>query len=161
MALTSHTVTLANDIVTTNVVVDGVSYPAELVAGGAAYEVFSETPAPGFLRLSTRGRWPYHRFVKSDETGYSVTSDETVLRAPVRRGMSWEAVHRLSQSPPRDPGSAETIAAIRMTATVRRGTRMVKPLSSLGVTAVLKGQLPQGFCYREWDVAHLRTAFWR
>jgi hypothetical protein len=71
--------------------------------------------------------------------------------------MSWESVHRLSQIPPRDPESAELIGAVRASATVRRGTRMVKPLSAGGVTAVLKGQLPHGFCYREWDVAHLRT----
>ncbi len=144
--------TLINEIVTMRVVVDGVSYPAEPVAGGAAYEVFSDTPAPGFLRMLTPGRWPYHRFIPSEETGV-----ETVLRAPVRRGMSWESIHRLSQSPPRDPLAAETVAAVRATATVRRGTRMVKPLTAQGVTAVLKGQLPHGFCYREWDVAHLRT----
>ncbi|WP_117210813.1 hypothetical protein [Allorhizocola rhizosphaerae] len=144
--------TLINEIVTTTVVVDGVSYPAEPVAGGAAYEVFSEVPAPGFLRMLAPGRWPYHRFVPSEETGV-----ETVLRAPVRRGMSWESIHRLSQSPPRDAASAELVAGVRATATVRRGTRMVKPLTARGVTAVLKGHLPHGFCYREWDVAHLRT----
>lgn len=144
--------TLINDIVTMTVVVDGVSYPAEPVAGGAAYEVFSDAPALGFMRLLSPGRWAYHRFVPSDETG-----GEAVLRAPVRRGMSWEAIHRLSQSPPRDPGAAETIASIRNTAIVRRGTRMVKPLTAQGVSAVLKGRLPHGFCYREWDVAHLRT----
>jgi len=134
------------------ITIDGVSYPAEPVADGAAYEVFSEVPAPGFLRLAHPGRFPYHRFVPSGANGV-----ETVLHAPVRRGMSWESVHRLSQIPPRDPESAELIGAVRSSATVRRGTRMIRPLSAAGVTAVLKGQLPHGFCYREWDVAHLRT----
>src|SRR5688572_725280 len=71
--------------------------------------------------------------------------------------MSWESVHQLSQIPPRDVASADLIGAVRATVTIRRGTRMVKPLTAAGVAAVLKGQLPHGFCYREWDVAHLRT----
>ncbi|HEX6686517.1 MAG TPA: hypothetical protein VF062_27345 [Candidatus Limnocylindrales bacterium] len=134
------------------IIVDGVSYPAEPVAGGAAYELFSEVPAPGFLRLAHPGRFAYHRFIPSGTNG-----SETILHAPVRRGMSWESLHRLSQVPPRDEASAELIGAVRASATIRRGTRMVKPLNASGVAAVLKGQLPHGFCYREWDVAHLRT----
>jgi hypothetical protein len=123
------------------VVADGVSYPAEPVAGGAAFELFSEVPAPGFLRLAHPGRFAYHRFVPSGASG-----GETVLSAPVRWGFGWEEIHRLSQMPPRDAGVAELIAAVRATATVRRGTRMVKPLTAQGVTAVLKGGLPHGFC---------------
>lgn len=137
------------------ITIDGVSYPAEPVADGAAYELFSEVPAPGFLRLAHPGRFAYHRFVPS--LVISDANGETVLRAPVCRGMSWESLHRLSQIPPRDAASAELIGAVRATATIRRGTRMVKPLSASGVNAVLKGQLPHGFCYRHWDVAHLRT----
>jgi hypothetical protein len=39
------------------ITIDGVSYPAEPVADGAAYEVFSEVAAPGFLRLTHPGRF--------------------------------------------------------------------------------------------------------
>lgn len=148
--------TLTNEFVTGTVNIDGNAYPAEPIAGGAAFEVFSDSPAPGFLRLSTIGRWPYHRFVSATELGLGA-GGESPLQAPLSRALSWERVHHLSQSPPREQRLGEAIAAVRASATVRRGTRMVKPLSPLGVAAVLKGQLPHGFCYREWDVAHLRT----
>ncbi|GIH09101.1 hypothetical protein Rhe02_71680 [Rhizocola hellebori] len=136
--------------------VDGVSYPAEPIAGGAAYELFSDLPAPGFLRLSTTGRAAYHRFLPATEVGLN-GAGESPLQAPLSRGLTWERIHRLSQSPPREQRVGDAVAAVRASATIRRGTRMVKPLSSLGVAAVLKGQLPHGFCYREWDIAHLRT----
>jgi hypothetical protein len=149
-------VTVTNEIVTGTVIVDGVSYPAEPIAGGAGYEVFSDTPAPGFLRMSVPSRWPYHRFFHAIELGLN-SGAETTLQAPLSRLMSWDRVHRMSQTPPREQHTADLLANVRCTATVKRGTRMVKPLDPLGVTAVLKGQLPHGFCYREWDVAHLRT----
>ena len=38
--LASLPVTVTNEIVTGTVIVDGVSYPAEPIAGGAGYEVF-------------------------------------------------------------------------------------------------------------------------
>lgn len=151
--------TLINEIVTGTVIVDGVSYPAEPVAGGAAYELFSDSPAPGFLRLMSPARFAYHRFLPSTEIGVSsgFSAGEAPLQAPLSRSLSWDRVHRMSQSPPREQQTAEMIASVRASATIKRGTRMVKPLTALGVTAVLKGQLPHGFCYREWDVAHLRT----
>ncbi len=148
--------TLSSEIVTGAVIVDGVSYPAEPIAGGAAYEVYSDTPAPGFLRVSTPSPWAYHRFFAAIELGLG-GSGETVLQAPLSRAMSWERIHRLSQTPARDQHTADLLANVRATATVKRGTRMIKPLDPMGVTAVLKGQLPHGFCYRECDVAHLRT----
>jgi hypothetical protein len=49
------------------------------------------------------------------------------------------------------------VAAIRRSATIRRGTRMVKVLSARQLLGYLHGLLPGGFCYREYDVAHLRT----
>jgi hypothetical protein len=149
-------VTLINEIVTGTVIVDAVSYPAEPIAGGAAYEVFSDIPAPGFLRIAMPTRWPYHRFFAATELGLGA-GGETCLQAPLSRSMSWDRVHRLSQIPPREQHTADLLATVRATATVKRGTKMVKPLAATGVTAVLKGQLPHGFCYREWDVAHLRT----
>ncbi len=148
--------TLTHEIVTGTVVLDGVTYPAEPVAGGAAYELFSEMPAPGFLRLTMPSRWSYHRFVAATELGFG-SGSESALSVPLSRGMTWQRVHALSQSLPRDHNTASLLAQIRATATVRRGTKMVKPLTALGVSAVLKGQLPHGFCYRECDLAHLRT----
>jgi hypothetical protein len=133
------------------VVIDGVTYPAEPVAGGAAYELFSDQPAPGFVPVAAPNGWAYHRFVHSAEIG--VGNGESALQAPVTRTMTWDRIHRMSQS----PSSGALIHEVRASATIRRGTRMVKPLSAAGVSAVLKGQLAHGFCYREWDVAHLRT----
>src|SRR5581483_7405281 len=78
---------------------------------------------------------------------------EAPLHAPLSRAMSWATVHRLSQT----PGSGTRLAAIRGSARIRRGTRMVKVLSATQAAAYLRGALPHGFCYREYDVAHLRT----
>ena len=43
------------------------------------------------------------------------------------------------------------------TSRIRRGTRMLKILSGRQLAGFLRGWLPQGFCHREYDVAHLRT----
>ena len=78
--LASLSVTLTNEIVTGTVNVDGVSYPAEPIAGGAAYELFSDLPAPGFLRLSTIGRWAYHRFLSATEVGMNGSGESRCRR---------------------------------------------------------------------------------
>src|SRR5207248_7220004 len=78
---------------------------------------------------------------------------EDPLHAPLSRAVSWATVHRLSQT----PGSAERLAPIRESARIRRGTRMVKVLSATQAAAHLHGALPYGFCYREYDIAQLRT----
>src|SRR3954470_6139954 len=44
---------------------------------------------------------------------------------------------------------------IRLTAAIRRGTRMTKVLSPAQVAGHLGGWLPYGFCYRACDIAHL------
>ena len=109
------------------VLVDGRAYAAESVAGGAAYELFSEVPAPGFLRLDNPHRWAYQRFVPAAEVaaGHEVTAStpESPLCAPLSRAVSWEHVHRASQRPPRDRQAAELIATVRASAVVRRGSR--------------------------------------
>jgi len=79
---------------------------------------------------------------------------EAPLMIPLSRRSSWEAVHQLTQTPHRQDSQ---IRAIRESAAIRRGTRMIKVLSARQVAGFLKGWLPAGFCYREWDVAHLRT----
>ena len=55
-------------------------------------------------------------------------------------GTSWDSVHALSQTPLRDPRAP--IIAIRRTATIRAGTRMVKLLSDRQLSAYLHGRHP-------------------
>jgi len=58
----------------------------------------------------------------------SAADADPALSAPLRRDLSWGRMHQMSQSPAyRDDA---TLRAIRATATVRRGTRMVKVLSA-------------------------------
>jgi hypothetical protein len=137
---------------------DSSIYSAEPVARGAAFELFAEQPTPGFLRNPRPGaRKPYRRFVPAGEVdvveGSPPAPPEDPLHAPLSRAMSWATVHGLSQS----PGSAERLAPIRDSARIRRGTRMVKVLSATQTATYLNGALPHGFCYREYDIAHLRT----
>jgi hypothetical protein len=85
--------------------------------------------------------------------------DEPPMMAPVHRALTWERIHRLSQSPSHSDAQDERlIAGIRDTATVRRGTRMTKVVSLRQVAAYLHGRLISGFCYRMTDVADLGEA---
>jgi hypothetical protein len=133
-------------------------YPAEPVAGGAAYELFAEAPGPGFLRNPRPGaHQPYRRFVPAAEVdvveGRPPNPADQPLHVPLSRTMNWASVHRLSQT----TRGSELLAAIRGSARIRRGTPMVKVLSGTQLAAQLHGALPHGFCYREYDIAHLRT----
>jgi hypothetical protein len=137
---------------------DSAIYSAEPIAKGAAYELFAEAPAPGFMRNPRPGaHQPYRRFVPGIEVdvieGHRPPPPEEPLCAPLSRAMSWTSVHRLSQT----PGPNDLLAAIRASAVIRRGTRMVKVLSGEQLALHLHGALPSGFCYREYDIAHLRT----
>ncbi|GIJ48452.1 hypothetical protein Val02_53380 [Virgisporangium aliadipatigenens] len=139
---------------------DGVVHPAVSVARGAAYELFGADPGPGWLRNPRPGaRWPFRRFVPAAEadliSGTPDAAEDAPLYAPVSRRLSWDALHALSQRPA-DVDSA-TIHAVRRTATVRRGTRMALVLPATALADYLHGALPGGFCYRESDIAHLRT----
>jgi hypothetical protein len=139
-------------------------YPAAEVARGAAYELFSEYPADGFLP-NPRGSGPtaWHRFVHaSDVTAiYGASSEDhgeqldVPLQVALSRVRDWVDVHRMAQTPRR--GEESVITGIRQTAQIRRGTRMVKVLSARQLAGHLHGWLPYGFCYREYDIAHLRT----
>ncbi|WP_341718939.1 hypothetical protein QQG74_03980 [Micromonospora sp. FIMYZ51] len=140
----------------------GAVYPAEEIARGAAYELFSATEAPGFEwapRPASALGW--RRFVHVTEVTAvhgatrSAEPAEAPLLVPLHRERGWSAVHRLAQQ----PGAADDplIATVRASATVRRGTRMVKVLSARQLAGYVRGWLPHGFCYREHDVAHLRT----
>jgi hypothetical protein len=78
------------------------------------------------------------------------------LLVPLTRETSWDQIQRLSQQQPRGT-EAELIAQVRASATIHRGTRMVKPLPARAVAAVLRGAVAFGFCYRGFDTAELRT----
>ncbi|MEV6689998.1 hypothetical protein AB0M35_00785 [Micromonospora sp. NPDC051196] len=140
----------------------GAVYPAEEIARGAAYELFSPHEVPGFEwtpRPDTA--LPWRRFVHVTEVGavYSATEPaeepEAPLLVPLHRERGWSEVHRLGQQ----PGTADDplVKVVRASATLRRGTRMVKILSARQLAGYVRGWLPHGFCYREHDVAHLRT----
>jgi hypothetical protein len=138
---------------------EGAWYPAEEVAKGAAYELFAPRPDTGFLVNPRPGaQYPYRRFVHATEveavSGPVTEAHDGPLHAPVSRVLDWRTVHRMSQAP---AGEDSAVAAIRRTATVRRGTRMLKVLSARQLAGYLRGWLPCGFCYREYDLAHLRT----
>lgn len=142
---------------------EGVVYAAEELAHGAAYELFSTDPADGFERNPRPGAaHPWHRFVHVTEVtavqGVRATAPdglESPLMVPLNRARGWRDIHALSQSPAfaHDP----TVSGIRRTAAIRRGTRMFKVLSARQLSGYLRGWLPHGFCYREHDIAHLRT----
>jgi hypothetical protein len=151
---------------------DGRWFPADEVATGAAYELFAKEDSPGFLPNPRPGaRHRYRRFVHATDvlavaglgaraaavaTGEQALTEppEQPLRMPVSRCLDWAGLHRLSQQP---AAADSVVAAIRRSATIRRGTRMMKVLSSRQLLGYLHGWLPSGFCYREYDVAHLRT----
>ncbi|MGI5214358.1 hypothetical protein [Plantactinospora sp. CA-290183] len=150
----------------------GTSHPAAALGRGAAYELFSADPAPGFEPDRRPGaRYPWHRYAHASEvaplrdgggpvvaartsTGSTDPTDQP-LTAPLNREVGWAEIHRLGQS----PASADDplLTAVRGSATIRRGTHMVKVLSAAQVAGFLRGWLPYGFCHREYDVAHLRT----
>lgn len=77
------------------------------------------------------------------------------LMAPLRRDLSWERVQEMSQSV--EHRQSPALHRIRATAAVRRGTRMIKMLSTAQLAGHLAGWLPYGFCYRACDLDHLRT----
>ncbi|NNJ61700.1 MAG: hypothetical protein HKP61_12300 [Dactylosporangium sp.] len=81
------------------------------------------------------------------------------LSVPVSAALPWATVQRMSQTPPRcaEPGEAAITAAVRRTATIRRGTTMMKVLTGPQVAGYLGGWQLAGFCYRAYDLAHLRT----
>jgi hypothetical protein len=89
------------------------------------------------------------------EVGAPAGETQAPLLVPLRRDLDWTEVHRLTQTPHRadDP----VLATLRASAGIRRGTRMVKVLSPAHAAGYLRGWLPHGFCYRDQDVAHLRT----
>lgn len=86
-----------------------------------------------------------------------IEPEEQPLLAPVTPTMSWSGIHAMCQGRLREPGTTDVdpVTIIRRTATIRRGTRMIKILSNRQLSAYLHGRRPAGFCYREFDVAAL------
>ena len=84
--------------------------------------------------------------------------EDSPLLTPVTPQLSWAGVHANTQTMLR-PESARAhrpVTTMRRTATIRRGTRMIKLLSGRQLLAYLHGRLPRGFCYRAGDLAGLR-----
>jgi hypothetical protein len=144
---------------------DGLTYGAEPVARGAAYEIYSSVPADGFMS-NPRPDAPdipapaFRRFVHATEVdllaGPAPQPDDAPLSVPLSATMSWAEAHRLSQAGA-SAASHPALRSMRDTVRIRRGTRMVKILSGRQLAGTLRGWLPQGFCHREYDIAHLRT----
>jgi hypothetical protein len=97
---------------------------------------------------------------EADDTAAIADVVDQPLMAPVTPALSWSWVHSLTQTPPdrRRPAEAEVVAQIRRSATVQRGTRMMKLLNGRQLGAHLGGRLVNGFCYRAYDLAGLHTA---
>ncbi|XTZ13997.1 hypothetical protein ACQSSU_21110 [Micromonospora echinospora] len=142
----------------------GTAYPAEVVARGAAYEIFSGVELPGFEWAPRPGApLPWRRFVHATEVtavhdGPGPAADEepdAPLLVPLHRDRTWSQVQELTQQP--SAAGDPVLATLRASAVVRRGTRMVKVLSARQLAGHVRGLLPHGFCHREHDVAHLRT----
>ncbi|MFG1952824.1 hypothetical protein [Micromonospora sp. NPDC048830] len=140
----------------------GAVYPAEEIARGAAYELFSAQEAAGFEWAPRPGvALPWRRFTHASEVDAVLGAAgpageaEAPLLVPLHRERGWAQVHRLSQQPA--AAADPTLAAVRASAVIRRGTRMVKVLSARQLAGYARGRLPYGFCHREHDVAHLRT----
>jgi hypothetical protein len=142
------------------VTVADLPYAAEPVANGAAYEIFSDVPSDGFLTNPRAGAsTSFRRFVHATEidvvSGTVPRPDDTPLCVPLGPSLSRSHAHRLSQST--SALHAGTVRTMRDTVRIHRGTRMLKVLSARQFAGYLHGWLPQGFCHREYDIAHLRT----
>ncbi|MFI7076112.1 hypothetical protein ACIBO1_02315 [Micromonospora sp. NPDC049903] len=140
----------------------GAVYAADEIARGAAYELFSADEVAGFeWAPRPSAALPWRRFVHASEvtavhgSGEPSEDPEAPLLVPLHREHGWSQVHRLSQQP--DAADDPLVTAVRASAVVRRGTRMVKILSARQLAGFVRGWLPHGFCFREHDVAHLRT----
>lgn len=140
----------------------GAVYPAEEIARGAAYELFSADEVTGFEWAPRPGTaLPWRRFVHVTEVTAvhgapePAEEPEAPLLVPLHRERGWAYVHQLSQQP--QAAGDPLLTAVRGSAVLRRGTRMVKVLSARQLAGYVRGWLPHGFCYREHDIAHLRT----
>jgi hypothetical protein len=143
---------------TTEIVWHGRRYTARAIAGGAAFELYSDTRENGF---QPNGR-AFHRYVHASEVssagGELLRAGVAPVSVPVMPGVDFRTVHRYSQNPRIEAAERALVAAVRATAFVTVGTRMVKPLNRRQVARQLSAApVVSGVCFREFDVAHLRT----
>ncbi|HEX2143157.1 MAG TPA: hypothetical protein VHG10_01490 [Glycomyces sp.] len=143
---------------TTEIVWHDRRYRARSIAGGAAFELYSDTREDGF---QPSGR-TYHRYVHASEVssaaGELLLAGVAPLAIPLMPGIDAATVHRYSQNPRIGPAERALVSAVRATAFITGGTRMIKPLSSHQVARQLTSPpVVSGVCFREFDVAHLRT----
>jgi hypothetical protein len=125
--------------------------------------LFADDPDAGFLPNPRAGaahpyRWFAHaRDVRGDGAPVLAAPDPPLL-APLGDGLDAAAIQGLGQSPYGGRAEHELLAAVRETARVVPGTKMIKPLSPHQVARVLTSA-PRvwGVCFREHDTAHLRT----
>lgn len=143
---------------TTEIVWHDRRYTARAIAGGAAFELYSDTHENGF---QPSGR-AFHRYVHASEVssagGELLRAGVAPVSVPVMPGADFRTVHQYSQNPRIGVAERALVAAVRATAFVTAGTRMVKPLNRQQVARQLSAPpLVSGVCFREFDVAHLRT----
>ncbi|MFC4335289.1 hypothetical protein [Salininema proteolyticum] len=133
----------------------GREYEARVLADGAAYELISPVPQEGFR--PSAGRFRRYVHVKDTVTEPYVPHPDTPICLPVDSGLDQARIQNLTQRAGLTPREADIVTHVRNTARVRRGTRMVKPLSAQQVSRQLHSPPTiGGVCYREYDTAHLR-----
>ncbi|WP_100445785.1 hypothetical protein [Glycomyces xiaoerkulensis] len=143
---------------TTEIVWHDRRYTARPIAGGAAFEIYSDTHENGFRPT---GR-TFHRYVHASEVASAgaemLRTGVAPVSVPLMPGADFGTVQRCSQNPRIESAERALVAAVRATAFVSVGTRMVKPLNRQQVARQLTSPpLVSGVCFREFDVAHLRT----
>lgn len=143
---------------TTEIVWHERRYTARAIAGGAAFELYSDTRENGF---QPSGR-AFHRYVHASEVssagGELLRAGVAPVSIPMMPGADFGTVHSYSQNPRVEAAERALVAAVRATAFITAGTRMVKPLNRQQVARQLTtAPMVSGVCFREFDVAHLRT----
>ncbi len=143
---------------TTEIVWHDRRYTARAIAGGAAFELYSDTHENGF---QPSGR-SFHRYVHASEVsstgGELLQAGVAPVSVPMMPGADFRTVHQYSQNPRIEAAERALVSAVRATAFVTVGTRMIKPLNRHQVARQLTtAPLVSGVCFREFDVAHLRT----
>ncbi|MCH7230458.1 hypothetical protein L0U85_06255 [Glycomyces sp. L485] len=148
----------ASSTSTTEIVWHDRRYTARPIAGGAAFELYSDSHENGF---QPSGR-TFHRYVHASEVssagGELLRAGVAPVSVPMMPGADFRTVHQYSQNPRIEGAERALVSAVRATAFVAVGTRMIKPLSRNQVARQLTTPpMVSGVCFREFDVAHLRT----
>src|SRR5690606_33449554 len=143
---------------TTEIVWHDRRYTARAIAGGAAFELYSDTRENGFQPSGGS----FHRYVHPSEVssagGELLQAGVAPAAGPMRPAADFRTVHRYSQNPRIGGAERALVSAVRATAFVTAGTRMIKPLNRHQVARQLTtAPLVSGVCFREFDVAQLRT----